>query len=71
MTGLTVKGSALLRGQEVSVRVGSEDLGTGTVDDFTEDKDIVWVVFGGATRRRMFIAEDQAEFRVLPPVSVR
>lgn len=71
LTETTVDGSALQRGQEVRVRVGSEDLGAGKVDDLTEDGSIVWVVFGGATPRRMFIPEDEARYTVLAPASVR
>lgn len=71
MTELAVDGSALLRGQEVLVRVGSEDLGAGIVDDLNEDGTMVWVIFGGATPRRMFIPEDEAQYTVLPPMSVR
>lgn len=71
MTELTVDGSALLRGQEVRVSAGSEALGAGKVDDLTEDGSIVWVLFGGASPRRMFIPEDEARYTVLPPVSVR
>jgi hypothetical protein len=71
ITELTVDGSALLRGQEVQVRVGSENLGTGIVDDLNEDGTMVWIVFGGALPRRMFIPEDEAEYTVLPPTSVR
>ncbi|GAA4035190.1 hypothetical protein GCM10023063_19480 [Arthrobacter methylotrophus] len=66
MNVLRTGGSALRRGQQVWVRVGAEDLGTGKVDDMTDDGSMVWVVFGGATPRRMFIPEDQAEFTVLP-----
>lgn len=36
------------------------DLGTGVVDDLTEDGSIVWIVFGGAEPRRMFLEEDAA-----------
>jgi hypothetical protein len=71
MTALTVDGTVLRRGQDVMVRAGAEDLGAGVVDDFTEDGSVVWVIFGGATPRRMFIPEDQAQFTVLPPVSIR
>jgi hypothetical protein len=71
MTAATVDGSALMRGQEVRVQVGDEALGTGVVDDITEDGSIVWVIFGGAVPRRMFIPEDQARFQVLPPTSMR
>lgn len=69
MTELTVDGSALLRGQEVRVRVGSRNLGAGVVDDLNEDGTMVWVVFGGAMPRRMFIPEDEAQYIVLPPAS--
>lgn len=58
-------------GQEVRVRCGAEDLGAGIVDAITEDGSIAWVIFSGATGRRMFMAEDQAQFTVLPPTSVR
>jgi hypothetical protein len=71
MITLSLDGTALRRGQEVFVRAGSEDLGTGVVDDLTEDGSIVWVIFGGVTPRRMFIPEDQARSTVLPPSSVR
>lgn len=71
MTESTVDGSALLRGQEVRVHAGGQDLGTGTVDDKTEDGSIVWVVFGGAVPRRMFIEEDAARYTVLPPAAIR
>jgi hypothetical protein len=65
----TTRRAALLPGQAVHVRLGCSDLGAGIVDDRTEDGDIVWIRFGGATPRRMFIAEDPAEFTVLPPGS--
>lgn len=71
MTEPTADGSTLRRGQDVRVQAGDEDLGAGKVDDLTEDGSIVWVIFGGATPRRMFIPEDQARFTVLPPASVR
>lgn len=67
MTAVTIDGAPLRRGQEVMVHAGAEDLGAGVVDDFTEDGSIVWVIFGGAAPRRMFIPEDQARFAVLPP----
>lgn len=35
MTILAFDGTALRHGQEVRVRAGAEDLGTGVVDDFT------------------------------------
>lgn len=47
------------------------DLGTGVVDDLTEDGSIVWIVFGGAEPRRMFLEEDAARYMVLPPTSIR
>ncbi|WP_324642379.1 hypothetical protein [Pseudarthrobacter sp. LT1] len=36
------------------------DLGHGTVDDLTDDGSIVWIVFGGAEPRRMFLEEGSA-----------
>ncbi|QOD06182.1 hypothetical protein IDT60_22825 (plasmid) [Pseudarthrobacter sp. BIM B-2242] len=71
MTETTTDASALLRGQEVRVHTRGHDLGTGVVDDLTEDGSIVWVVFGGAEPRRMFLEEDAARYTVLPPTSVR
>lgn len=71
MTEMTVDGSSLLPGQEVRVRVGSEDLGPGMVDDLNEDGTMVWIIFGGAVPRRMFIPEDEAQYIVLPPASGR
>ena len=71
MTPMAADGRALRRGQEVLVRAGDENLGKGKIDDFTENGEIVWVMFGGATPRRMFIPEDAAEFTVLPPLTVR
>ncbi|MDP9889514.1 hypothetical protein [Pseudarthrobacter enclensis] len=71
MTATTVKGSALWRGQGVRVQAGGHDLGTGVVDDLTEDGSIVWIVFGGAEPRRMFLEEDAARYTVLPPTSIR
>lgn len=71
MTALTVDGAELRRGQEVRVQAGSEALGAGVVDDFTRDGSAIWVVFGGASPRRLFIPEDQARFTVLAPVSAR
>lgn len=71
LTEATVDGSALWRGQEVRVRMRGNDLGTGVVDDLTEDGSIVWIMFGGAEPRRMFIEEDAARFAVLPPTSFR
>lgn len=66
MTLRTDDRCALVRGQKVHVRAGDEDLGAGTIDDFTDDGGAVWVIFGGATPRRMFIPEDEAEFIVVP-----
>lgn len=66
-TGKLTHSGSLFRGQDVHVRVGNEDLGRGRVDDMTDGGDTVWVYFGGATPRRLFIEEDSAEFRVLPP----
>jgi hypothetical protein len=66
MTEATVDASALWRGQEVRVHARGHDLGTGFVDDLTEDGSIVWIMFGGAEPRRMFIPEDEAQFAVLP-----
>lgn len=71
MTKVTNGGFTLLRGQEVRVRAGKQDLGVGIVDDYTEDREIIWIVFGGAGLRRMFLPEDRAEYEVLPPASVR
>ncbi len=59
--------SDLRTGQEVHVRVGNEDLGRGRIDDMTSNGDTVWVFFGGATPRRLFIEEDAAEFTVIAP----
>lgn len=66
-TGTLTRPGSLLRGQDVHVRVGNEDLGHGRVDDLTDGGDTVWIFFGGASPRRLFIEEDSAEFRVLPP----
>lgn len=71
MTDRTVDGTALWQGQEVRVYAGGRDLGTGVVDDLTVDGSIVWVVFGGAEPRRMFLEEDAARYAVLPPTSIR
>lgn len=71
LTESTVDGSALWRGQEVRVHMHGHELGTGLVDDLTEDGSIVWILFGGVERRRMFIEEDEARFTVLPPTSIR
>jgi hypothetical protein len=71
MTALTVNGAELRRGQEVRVQAGDKALGTGVVDDFAADGSAIWVIFGGASPRRLFIPEDQARFTVLPITSVR
>ncbi|MDJ0459908.1 hypothetical protein PUN71_022120 [Arthrobacter sp. NQ7] len=70
MTNRTVDSTALWRGQRVRVHAGVHDLGAGVVDDLTEDGSIVWIVFGGAEPRRMFIEEDAARYSVLPPSSI-
>jgi hypothetical protein len=70
-TGTMTHRRSLLRGQEVNVRLDRTDLGTGLVDDMTDNGDIVWVIFGGPIPRRMFLAEDPAEFTVLPAASDR
>lgn len=67
MTAVTVEGTRLTRGQEVQVSLGLHDLGTGKVDDFTDDGLIVWIVFGGATPRRMFLPGDRTRFTAPPP----
>ena len=64
-TGKVTPPRALRRGQEVRVRAGAEDLGTGTVDDMTADGAHIWVIFGGSTPRRLFIDEDEADYRVV------
>jgi hypothetical protein len=71
MTETTVDGAALWRGQEVRVYAGGYDLGTGFVDDLTDDGSIVWIVFGGVELRRMFLEDDAARYTVLPPPSLR
>lgn len=71
MAGMTVDGSALWRGQEVRVHVGGHSFGEGIVEDLTDDGSIVWIVFGGAEPRRMFLEEDSARYTVLPPTSIR
>jgi hypothetical protein len=48
----------------VHVRLGPSDLGVGTVEERTTDGSIIWVRFGGATPRRMFLDEDPAVFTV-------
>ncbi|HEX9086474.1 MAG TPA: hypothetical protein VF867_02980 [Arthrobacter sp.] len=65
-TGTTVSRSSLLPGQLVHVLLGPTDLGAGTVDQRTTDGSIIWVRFGGATPRRMFLDEDPAVFTILP-----
>ncbi|TQJ36738.1 hypothetical protein [Arthrobacter sp. SLBN-122] len=65
MTDTTVDGTALWQGQEVRVYAAGCDLGTGLVDDLTVDGSIVWIVFGGAEPRRMFLEEDAARYTVL------
>ncbi|HEX9088386.1 MAG TPA: hypothetical protein VF867_12770 [Arthrobacter sp.] len=67
MTRPTTRRAGLITGQAVHVRLGRSDLGVGRVDDRTEDGAIVWIFFGGATPRRMFMADDPAEFTVLEP----
>ncbi|MDT0168889.1 hypothetical protein [Pseudarthrobacter sp. BRE9] len=47
------------------------DLGHGTVDDLTDDGSIVWIVFGGAEPRRMFLEEGPGKYTVLAPISIR
>lgn len=64
-TGTPTRQGELRRDQEVHVRLGGQDLGTGRVDAVAEGGEAVWVVFGGATPRRLFMIEDQAEFTVL------
>lgn len=71
MNEMTVDGAALWRGQEVRVHAGGHDLGRGIVDDLTDDGSIVWIVFGGAEPRRMFLEEDAARYTVLAPTSIR
>lgn len=66
MSGMTVRRSALLPGQRVHVRLGTPALGIGTVDDRTVDGSIIWIRFGGATQRRMFLDEDPAVFTIPP-----
>lgn len=66
----TTDGTSLWRGQEVLVRAGGHNLGRGIVDDLTDDGSIVWIVFGGAEPRRMFLEEDAARYTVLPPTSI-
>lgn len=64
-TGTPTHQGDLRSGQDVHVRLGSQDLGTGRVDVVTEDGEAVWVIFGGATPRRLFLIEDPTEFTVL------
>lgn len=63
--GKLIHYGALQPGQEVHVRVGREDLGRGRVDDVAGDGRAVWVYFGGASPRRLFIEEDAALFELL------
>jgi hypothetical protein len=66
ITGKLTPSTDLRRGQIVHVLVGAEDLGTGRVDAVADDG-TVWVFFGGPSPRRLFIEEDEAQFRVQPP----
>lgn len=52
----------LLPGQRVRVSAGFTNLGAGLVDARTDDGSMVWVDFGGAYSRRLFMAEDRARF---------
>lgn len=71
MTETTVDGTALWRGQEVRVHAGGRVIGTGVVDDLTDDGSIVWIVSGRAQPRRVFLKEDAARYTVLPATSIR
>lgn len=62
MTELTVDGSALMRGQSVRIHAGGRDLGERVVDDLRQDGAVVWIAFGEAEPRRMFIEEDAARY---------
>lgn len=48
LTQTTTGAGTLWRGQTVRVHKLGHDLGTGVVDDHTEDGSIAWVVLGGA-----------------------
>ena len=66
ISGTTAQRSTLLPGQHVHVRLGPTDLGAGIVEDRTVDGSIIWIRFGGATPRRMFLDEDPAVFTIIP-----
>jgi hypothetical protein len=65
ISGTTAQRSTLQPGQHVQVRLGPTNLGVGTVEDRTVDGSIIWIRFGGATPRRMFLEEDPAVFTVV------
>jgi hypothetical protein len=48
----------LSRDQQVEVVSADIGLGTGRVDDVTADGSTVWIYFGGAYPRRMFLRGD-------------
>ena len=54
-----------MRGQEVHVRAGEEDLGIGIVDEVTSGADAVWIFFPGAAPRRLPTDHGSIEFTVL------
>lgn len=57
--------SALRRGQQVMVTRHGDEVGTGVVDDVTGDGSVVWIVFGGAFPRRLFLESDPEEILAL------
>ena len=65
ISGTTALRCTLLPGQRVHVLLGPTDLGVGIVEDRTTDGSIIWIRFGGATPRRMFLDEDPAVFTVV------
>lgn len=65
MTFNASRWNTLSKGEEVEILANHSSKLHGLIDDFTDDRSVVWVHLSGGRGRRMFHQDDGWEVRVL------
>ncbi|AFR31352.1 hypothetical protein [Arthrobacter sp. Rue61a] len=64
-TGEARKWSTLSAGDTVEIREGIEVVASGTVEDHTSNKDIIWIRLSDCNERKIFLRSDELDFEIL------